>query len=403
MIANGLFTSESVSAGHPDKVADQISDAIVDAALREDPQSRVACEVLVKTGMVMVAGEMTTETYIDVEDLARNIIADIGYRGGVEGFDAKTCAVITAIGKQSVDIAQGVDRSTKAAQGAGDQGLMFGYANNETSALMPAPIYYAHKLMKQQAQVRQSNTLDWLLPDAKTQLTFRYVNNQPVAIESIVLSTQHTPEVNQRDIEEGVREHIIKPILPAHFLTNETQFYINPTGRFVIGGPMGDCGLTGRKIIVDTYGGFARHGGGCFSGKDPSKVDRSAAYMARYIAKHVIALGIAASCEIQLAYSIGVAEPVSVAVNTFGTGVIQDGDIAKLIKNHFDMTPFGITQTLDLLRPIYLPTASYGHFGRDDIDLPWEQTDKLVQLEQDPIIQQAKTRLSVPQADSVVT
>lgn len=391
MIANGLFTSESVSEGHSDKVADQISDAIVDAALREDPNSRVACEVLVKTGMVIVAGEMTTETYIDVEGLARNIITDIGYHGGVEGFDAQTCAVITAIGKQSADIAKGVDKDTHAAQGAGDQGLMFGYANNETPALLPAPIFYAHKLMKQQAQVRKTNTLDWLLPDAKTQLTFRYVNNKPVAIESIVLSTQHQPHVNQQDIEAAVREHIIDPILPKHFLTPNTQFYINPTGRFVIGGPMGDCGLTGRKIIVDTYGGYARHGGGCFSGKDPSKVDRSAAYMARYIAKHIIALGIAASCEIQLAYSIGVAEPVSVAVNTFGTGLIEDGDIVKLIKNHFDMTPFGITQTLDLLRPIYLPTASYGHFGRDDIDLPWEHTDKLAQLERDPIIQSVVT------------
>ena len=402
MISQGLFTSESVSEGHPDKVADQISDAIVDAALQDDPNSRVACEALVKTGMVMVAGEMTTDTYIDVETIARQVISDIGYCGGIEGFDAQTCAVITAIGKQSSDIAQGVDKATKAAQGAGDQGLMFGYANNETPALMPAPIYYAHKLMKQQADVRKKRTLDWLLPDAKAQLTFRYVNNQPVSIESIVLSTQHQPDVSPALIEEGVRSCIIEPILPHHFLTPETQFYINPTGRFVIGGPMGDCGLTGRKIIVDTYGGFARHGGGCFSGKDPSKVDRSAAYMARYIAKHIIALGIAASCEIQLAYSIGVAEPVSIAINTFGTGLIDESDMVKLIRNHFNMTPYGITETLDLLRPLYLPTAAYGHFGREDIQLPWEQTDKLIELERDPIVQAVRARLTVPEADSIV-
>ena len=389
-----LFTSEAVSEGHPDKVADQISDAIVDAALTDDKNSRVACETLVKTGMVIVAGEMTTNTYIDVESLVRRVVEKIGYCGGIEGFDASTCAVVTAIGKQSADIAQGVDRSTKEEQGAGDQGLMFGYANNETPALMPAPIYYAQKLVKKQADVRKDGALSWLLPDAKSQLTFRYVDNKPVAIDTIVLSTQHHEGVAQKDLEEAVYEHIIKPELPTKYINKDTKVHINPTGRFVIGGPMGDCGLTGRKIIVDTYGGYARHGGGCFSGKDPSKVDRSAAYMARYIAKHVVALGLAASCEVQLAYSIGVAEPVSVLINTFGTGVISDENIEKLVLKNFDLTPYGIIASLDLLRPIYLPTSCYGHFGREDVVFPWEKLDKRDALGQDSFVLNAKSKVS---------
>lgn len=384
-----LFTSEAVSEGHPDKVADQISDAIVDAALADDPHSRVACETLVKTGMAIVAGEMTTETYIDVESLVRKVVENIGYCNGIEGFDAHTCAVVSAIGKQSADIAQGVDRETEKKQGAGDQGLMFGFANSETTTFMPAPIYYSQKLMQKQAELRKSKELDWLLPDAKAQITFRYIDNKPSSIDTVVLSTQHKEEVSCKDIHEAVQECIIKAVLPSEFLTKDTKYHINPTGRFVIGGPMGDCGVTGRKIIVDTYGGHAHHGGGCFSGKDPSKVDRSAAYMARYIAKHIVAMRLAGTCEVQLAYSIGVAEPVSVMVNTFGTGKVADDRIEKLIKDNFDLTPYGIITGLDLLRPIYFDTSCYGHFGRDDIIFPWEELDKIEQLSQDTDIKSA--------------
>lgn len=383
MARNFLFTSEAVSEGHPDKVADQISDAIVDAALADDSQSRVACETLVKTGMVIVAGEMTTKTYIDVESLVRKVVENIGYCNGIEGFDAHTCAVVSAIGKQSADIAQGVDRESEKMQGAGDQGLMFGFANSETPAFMPAPIYYSQKLMQKQAELRKSKELSWLLPDAKAQITFQYVDNRPVSIDTVVLSTQHKDEVSCKEIQEAVVECIIKPTLPSKYLTKNTKYHINPTGRFVIGGPMGDCGVTGRKIIVDTYGGHAHHGGGCFSGKDPSKVDRSAAYMARYIAKHIVAMGLAKTCEVQLAYSIGVAEPVSVMVNTFGTGCVSDSRIEDLIKQNFDLTPYGIITSLDLLKPIYFQTSCYGHFGRDDVLFPWEDMNKIEQLSQD--------------------
>ncbi|MEE3003475.1 MAG: methionine adenosyltransferase [Pseudomonadota bacterium] len=378
-----LFTSEAVSEGHPDKVADQISDAILDAALTDDINSRVAIETLVKTGMVIVAGEMTTNTYIDIESLVRQVIEKIGYCCGIEGFDAQTCAVVSAIGKQSKDIAQGVDKASAETQGAGDQGLMFGYANSETPSLIPAPIYYAQKLMQQQAKLRKDKTLDWLLPDAKAQLTFRYVDGKPVDIDTVVISTQHKAEISCKDIRESVIEYIIKPVLPASYLTENTKYHINPTGRFVLGGPMADCGLTGRKIIVDTYGGHAHHGGGCFSGKDPSKVDRSAAYMARYVAKNIVASGLASVCEVQLAYSIGVAEPVSIMVNTFGTGNIADDKLEGVVRRNFSLTPYGIISSLDLLRPIYLPTACYGHFGREDITFPWEELDKVEQLKQD--------------------
>ena len=372
-----LFTSESVSEGHPDKIADQISDAVLDAILGQDQQARVACETLVKTGMVFVGGEITTNAWVDIEQIARKVIHDIGYNSSEMGFDAHSCAIITSIGKQSVDIAMGVDRDRTEEQGAGDQGLMFGYASNETSVLMPAPITYAHLLMRRQALVRQ--TLKWLRPDAKTQLSFRYENDKPVAIANVVFSTQHHPGISQQDLIEGVMEEIIKPVLPAEWL-QATQFYINPTGRFVIGGPQGDCGLTGRKIIVDTYGGMARHGGGCFSGKDPSKVDRSGAYAARYVAKNIVAAGLAERCEIQLSYAIGISKPTSIYVETFGTGKIPDHEITALIYEHFDLRPYGIIKMLNLLQPIYQPTAAYGHFGREDLDLPWEKTDKAAAL-----------------------
>lgn len=375
-----LFTSESVSEGHPDKIADQISDAVLDAILEQDRNARVACETFVKTGMVMVGGEVTTSAWVDVEQISRNVVRDIGYNSSQMGFDWESCAVMSAIGKQSPDIAQGVDRTNKEEQGAGDQGLMFGYATNETRGLMPAPIFYAHELMRKQAQMRKANLLPWLRPDAKSQITFQYVDGKPVGIRTVVLSTQHHPDIAHGDLVEAVIEEIIKPTLPAEWLDKNTNYLVNPTGRFVIGGPLGDCGLTGRKIIVDTYGGMARHGGGCFSGKDPSKVDRSAAYACRYVAKNIVAAGIADRCEIQISYAIGVAEPTSIHVDTFGTGKIADHEIIKLIREHFDLRPYGIIKMLDLLKPIYRQTASYGHFGRDDLDLPWEQTDKAAAL-----------------------
>ena len=375
-----LFTSESVSEGHPDKMADQISDAILDALLKEDPRSRVACETLIKTGMVLVAGEITTEAYVDIEDIVRGVVNDIGYDNADSGFDGHTCAVINAIGKQSPDISQGVDDSDDHEQGAGDQGLMFGYASNETDVLMPAPITYSHRLVKRQSEVRKNGTLPWLEPDAKSQLTFRYVDNKPVSIDAVVLSTQHKDSVSNEELREGVFEEIIKPVLPEEWMTKETKIFINPTGRFVIGGPVGDCGLTGRKIIVDTYGGMARHGGGAFSGKDPSKVDRSAAYVARYVAKNIVAAGIAERCEIQLSYAIGVAEPTSISVETFGTGKISNTEIVKIIREHFELRPKGLIKMLDLIRPIYRNTAAYGHFGREDLELSWERTDKAAAL-----------------------
>jgi S-adenosylmethionine synthetase len=371
-----LFTSESVSKGHPDKIADQISDRIVDAILAQDPQGRVACETLVKTGLVLVAGEVTTSAWVDVEQIARQTITDIGYNHADLGFDGESCAVLTSIGKQSADIAQGVDRYNETEQGAGDQGLMFGYATHETDVLMPAPIVYAHRLMRQQALLRENNMLPWLRPDAKSQVTIRYENGLPVAVDTVVLSTQHNPDIAQSTLQEAVMEEIIRPIFPAEWLTAKTRFYINPTGRFVIGGPLGDCGLTGRKIIVDTYGGMARHGGGCFSGKDPSKVDRSGAYAGRYVAKNIVAAGLADRCEIQIAYAIGVAEPVAININTFGTGKLPDEEIIRLVYDHFDLRPYGIIKTLNLLRPIYAPTAAYGHFGREEPEFTWEITDK---------------------------
>jgi S-adenosylmethionine synthetase len=371
-----LFTSESVSEGHPDKIADQISDAILDAILAQDKMARVACETFVKTGMVLVGGEITTSAWVDIEQLTRQVIKDIGYNSSAMGFDWESCAVMSAIGKQSQDIAQGVDRVINEQQGAGDQGLMFGYASNETSVLMPAPIYYAHELVKRQAELRKEDVLGWLRPDAKSQITFRYINDKPVGITAVVLSTQHDPDVEQDHLVEAVIEQIIKPVLPSEWIDKNTKFYVNPTGRFVIGGPLGDCGLTGRKIIVDSYGGMARHGGGCFSGKDPSKVDRSAAYAARYVAKNIVAAGIADRCEIQVSYAIGVAEPISIYVDTFGTGKISDKKITQLIREHFDLRPYGIIKMLDLLKPIYRQTASYGHFGREDINVSWEKTDK---------------------------
>jgi S-adenosylmethionine synthetase len=371
-----LFTSESVSEGHPDKIADQVSDAILDAILEQDKKARVACETMIKTGMVIVAGEVTTSAWVDIEQIVRDTVTEIGYTDSHMGFDAASCAVLNAIGKQSPDIAQGVDRDTEKSQGAGDQGLMFGYATNETDVLMPAPITFSHRLVKRQADMRKNGTLPWLRPDAKSQVTFVYENDKPVAIDAVVLSTQHQPDVSMADLREGVMEEIIKPILPAKLISKKTQFHINPTGRFEIGGPMGDCGLTGRKIIVDTYGGAARHGGGAFSGKDPSKVDRSAAYASRYVAKNIVAAGLADRCEIQVSYAIGVAEPTSISVSTFGTGKISDTRMTDLIREHFDLTPYGILQMLDLIRPIYRQTAAYGHFGREDIDLSWEKTDK---------------------------
>ena len=377
-----IFTSESVAEGHPDKVADQISDAILDAILTEDKDARVACETIVKNGLVLVAGEITTNTWVDAEEIARQTIEEIGYNDPDLGFDSKSCVVLNSIGKQSVDIAMGVDRDTDVEQGAGDQGLMFGYASNETDELMPAPITYAHRLMKRQADVRKDGTLSWLRPDAKSQLTFVYENNKPVAIDCVVLSTQHHPDISQDTLKEAVMEEIIKPVLPTEWLTKDTVYHINPTGRFVIGGPVGDCGLTGRKIIVDTYGGMARHGGGCFSGKDPSKVDRSAAYAARHVALNIVAAGLAERCEIQLSYAIGVAQPTSINVETFGTGKLPDMDIAALVREHFSLTPNGITNALNLLQPIYRQTAAYGHFGRLDVELPWEQANKADQLKE---------------------
>lgn len=370
------FTSESVSEGHPDKIADQISDAILDAIIAADPKARVACETMVKTGMIVVAGEITTSAWVDIEDIARETILNIGYDESDKGFDGASCAVLNAIGKQSPDIAQGVDRESEEQQGAGDQGLMFGYATNETDVLMPAPITFSHRLVRRQAEVRKNGTLAWLRPDAKSQVTFKYDNGKPVAIEAVVLSSQHGPDIKLPDLREAVMEEIIKPVLPAELLTSDTKYHINPTGRFEIGGPMGDCGLTGRKIIVDTYGGSARHGGGAFSGKDPSKVDRSAAYASRYVAKNIVAAGLAERCEIQVSYAIGVAEPTSISVQCFGTGTITDTRMTDLIREHFDLTPYGIMKMLDLIRPIYRQTAAYGHFGREDIDLSWEHTDK---------------------------
>lgn len=377
-MAINLFTSESVSEGHPDKIADQISDAVLDEILRQDPKARVACETYVKTGMALVGGEITTSAWVDVENLTRQVICDIGYTHSEMGFDGHSCAVLNAIGKQSSDINQGVDRENPLDQGAGDQGIMFGYATNETEVLMPAPITYAHRLMEQQAKVRKSGKLNWLRPDAKSQLTFAYENNKIVGIDAVVLSTQHAEEVDQKTVYEGVMEEIIKPILPSEWLSQHTKFFINPTGRFVIGGPMGDCGLTGRKIIVDTYGGAARHGGGAFSGKDPSKVDRSAAYAARYVAKNIVAAGLADRCEIQLSYAIGVAEPTSIMVETFGTGKVANDVLVKLIYQFFDLRPYGLIKMLDLIRPIYRETAAYGHFGREHF--PWEKTDKAAEL-----------------------
>ena len=371
-----LFTSESVSEGHPDKISDQISDAVLDAIIEQDPKARVACETMVKTGMVIVAGEVTTSAWVDIEHLVRETVLEIGYDDSEMGFDGASCSVLSALGKQSRDIAQGVDREDEQSQGAGDQGLMFGYATNETEVLMPAPITYAHRLVKRQAEVRKAGILPWLRPDAKSQVTFVYEDDKPVAIDAVVLSSQHHADVSLKDLREGIMEEIIKPILPAEWISNKTRYHINPTGRFEIGGPMGDCGLTGRKIIVDTYGGSARHGGGAFSGKDPSKVDRSAAYACRYVAKNIVAAGLADRCEIQVAYAIGVAEPTSISVQTFGTGKVSDEKLTVLIRENFDLRPYGILQMLDLIRPIYKPTAAYGHFGREDIDFSWERTDK---------------------------
>ena len=391
-----LFTSESVSEGHPDKIADQISDAVLDALIARDKQARVACETLVKTGVAIVAGEITTSAWVDLEDLVRRVISDIGYTSSEVGFDGATCGVLNLIGKQSIDIAQGVDRSRPEDQGAGDQGLMFGYATNETPSYMPAPIHFSHRLVERQSELRKNGTLAWLRPDAKSQVTFRYgEDGKPVAVDAVVLSTQHDESISQEELRHAVEELIIRDVLPEEWITESTRFHINPTGKFVIGGPVGDCGLTGRKIIVDTYGGMARHGGGAFSGKDPSKVDRSAAYAGRYVAKNVVASGIADKCEIQVSYAIGVAEPTSVAINTFGTGRISDDKIIDLVREHFDLRPYAITRMLDLLHPMYQLTASYGHFGRDPFEhtytwkdtrgemqsetftaFPWEKTDR---------------------------
>ena len=371
-----LFTSESVSEGHPDKVADQISDAVLDAILGEDPRGRVACETLVKTGVVIVAGEVTTSGWVDVESLVRKTVLDIGYNSSDMGFDGASCGVLNIIGKQSPDIAQGVDRQDERAQGAGDQGMMFGYASNETDVLMPAPITLAHRLVKRQAEVRKTGRLTWLRPDAKSQVTLRYEDDKPVGLEAVVLSTQHSPEVSTETLREAVMEEILKPVLPKEWVGKETRFHINPTGRFVIGGPVGDCGLTGRKIIVDTYGGYARHGGGAFSGKGPSKVDRCAAYAARYVAKNVVAAGLASRCEVQISYAIGVAEPTSVMVETFGTSRLSREQLTHLVREHFDLTPYGLRRMLDLARPIYQKTAAYGHFGRTEPEFTWERTDR---------------------------
>jgi len=378
-----LFTSESVSEGHPDKVADQISDAILDAILAEDKAARVACETLVKTGVAIVAGEVTTNAWVDIEALVRETVLDIGYNSSDMGFDGASCGVLNVIGKQSGDIAQGVDKKDPRKQGAGDQGLMFGFATRETDVLMPAAITLSHRLVERQAKVRKSGKLAWLRPDAKSQVTLRYENDQPVAIDAVVLSTQHSDDISTKALREAVMEEILLPVLPKKWLHKGTKFHINPTGRFVIGGPVGDCGLTGRKIIVDTYGGFARHGGGAFSGKDPSKVDRSAAYAARYVAKNIVAAGLAERCEVQVSYAIGVAEPTSIMVETFGTGTLSRDKLTALVRRHFDLTPYGLREMLDLARPIYRKTAAYGHFGRKDPDFTWERTDKAAALAAD--------------------
>ncbi len=372
-----VFTSESVSEGHPDKLCDAVSDAILDAVISQDPHARVACETLAKTGMIVLAGELTTSAHVDFEAVVRQTVLDIGYDSSEVGFDGATCAVINALGHQSPDIAMGVDRAINEDQGAGDQGLMFGYATNETDDYMPAPISYAHKLVRQQSEVRRSGKLPWLRPDAKSQLTFVYENGRPAAVNAVVLSTQHAPDVSRSDLEAGIMEEIIKPIVPAEWMSADTQIHINPTGNFVIGGPVGDAGLTGRKIIVDTYGGMARHGGGAFSGKDPSKVDRSAAYACRYVAKNIVAAGLADRCEIQVSYAIGVAKPTSISIETFGTQHVDQKMIVDLVREHFDLRPWGIIQGLDLLNASYRPTAAYGHFGRNDLDLSWERTDKV--------------------------
>jgi S-adenosylmethionine synthetase len=378
-----LFTSESVSEGHPDKMADQISDAVVDAIIKDDPNARIAVETMVKTGMAIVAGEVRTSTYVDLEDLIRDVILDIGYNSSDVGFDGASCAVLNAIGKQSSDIAMGVDEASDKDLGAGDQGLMFGYATNETDVLMPAPIYYAHRLVELQAKLRKNGSLPWLRPDAKSQVTLRYENGKPVAIDAVVLSTQHNPDIKLDMLREAVLEEIIKPVLPSEWLHKDTLFHINPTGNFVIGGPVGDCGLTGRKIIVDTYGGMARHGGGAFSGKDPSKVDRSAAYAGRYVAKNIVAAGLADRCEIQVSYAIGVALPTSISINTFGSNKVAESKIEELVRRHFDLRPQGIIDMLDLRRPIYRETAAYGHFGRELPNFTWEKTDKAEILRSD--------------------
>ncbi len=387
-----FFTSESVSEGHPDKIADQISDAVLDAIIAKDKHARVACETMVKTGVAIISGEVSTTAWVDLEKITRDVISSIGYTSSDVGFDGETCGIMNLIGQQSPEIAQGVDRVKPEDQGAGDQGLMFGYATNETETLMPAPLYYSHRLVERQAEARKSGILPWLRPDAKSQVTFIYEDDKPVAIDTVVLSTQHNPEIKQQDLYQAVMENIIKHTLPAELLTPNTKYHINPTGRFVIGGPVGDCGLTGRKIIVDTYGGMARHGGGAFSGKDPSKVDRSAAYAGRYVAKNIVAAGLADRCEIQVSYAIGVAEPTSISIDTFGTGKISEEKLVTLVREHFDLRPYGITKMLDLLHPMYQQTAAYGHFGREPFEMTvgddtftafsWEKTDKADDLRQ---------------------
>ena len=380
MSTYNLFTSESVSEGHPDKMADQISDAVLDAIIKDDPNSRVAVETMVKTGMAIIAGEVRTNTYVDLEQIVRDVITGIGYDSSDVGFDGNSCAVLNAIGKQSGDIAQGVDEAEDKDIGAGDQGLMFGYASNETEVLMPAPIFYSHRLVERQAQLRKNGVLPWLRPYANSQVTLRYDQGKPVAIDAVVLSTQHAPNISLPDLQEAVREEIINHVLPAEWLHADTQYHINPTGQFIIGGPMGDCGLTGRKIIVDTYGGMAHHGGGAFSGKDPTKVDRSAAYAGRYVAKNIVAAGLADRCEIQVSYAIGVSEPTSISIETYGTGKLSDEEITALVRDNFDLRPRGLIEMLDLRRPIYQPTASYGHFGREEANFTWEKTDKVEAL-----------------------